>query len=1125
MRLLHTADLELVEFFDDSTPEYAILSHTWGDEEVTLQEMKPPGSAGNLKASNSLGQKKGYYKVRNAATVAARDGYKYIWVDTCCIDKTSSAELQEAINSMFRWYKKSARCYVYLVDVPPAEEERPEAVCSQFHRSRWFTRGWTLQELIAPRNLQFRARDWSYLGSKDEDKFIGLVSKITSIERSILRGQKSLAQLSVANRMRWASYRQTTRAEDIAYSMLGIFDVNMPLLYGEGKRAFMRLQEEILKKTSDQSIFSWTSYEPAANDEGSLYGLFAESPMRFRDSIGIQNFPPSPTTPSVPISSTSHGLCVQLYLRPDLEPYYATGTEDYFAILDCFVRIGDREFCPVLYLRRLGYDQYARVRPGYRKLLPPVDYQVPGYIEGYRTIYVREKPVYQIPELRIPAPVDILPADVLDGSRTIYQFEEAFPEERWNPDTLTLRPLFSQNSEIVGIFRFHNGMKREQKIDIAVGLNRILTMKWEAWCFQRRCRGESLKAAFEKINADIKQVCQKGAPRHWFSFQFMLGEDALVLSDARITAVQLQTRSYFSVSVFAKPEICTIRELTQINEPAKSLSIRVNHEHLMACFAVQDPLHAHNPRPAGEVHGVRTRGAQMLSKDWNTSQEIAKLFLVDDDVGRRRGLGHLHSAVAKGDAQLCHSIMDTIPNAASHRIHGWTPLHLAAALGNLDMVHCLLNHPSLESSASSIADQRTLSLLETPLHLLAAYAPFHKQCTGLQLFRAYLPSEESLTYLFSRNDIGETILHRAAAVGADQLIRLFIRLADERNAAYNRNAGFHEVIDTFRSDFIRQIDYVDNYGRTPLWHAAVGGSCSTISLLIDFGAQINLGDDWGITALHAACREGQEGACHCLLKAGASPHLETSTLGLSPVHYAAFFGHSKCLEVLFSFGADANVGSEVKPLHLAVAAGQLRCAQMLVSAGANAALPAKFVLQPDEDGTSIRLVSSAETLFEIAQLRGEQKMLQFVKALKQEAGDKAEPEERSLQPSEPNKAPRGVNSERAIQIQAMFCQATATVSQSRYAPFLVAPHAEGFSPTAQPTAERGMVGNTPGVNATGSSADSLKMHVTTAAPVSTTWHQGRSSTPQAIDPGARDNHRGLRGWTNLLRTRLSSKKA
>ena len=330
----------------------------------------------------------------------------------------------------------------------------------------------------------------------------------------------------------------------------------MPLLYGEGKRAFMRLQEEILKRTSDQSIFSWSSIETETSNEDSLYGLFAASPLQlplqFRDAIGIQNFPPSPTTQSVPITSTSLGLRVQLYLRPDLESYYATGIEDYYAILDRFVRIGDQEFCPVLWLRRLGFDQYARLRPQYRKLLPPVDYQVLDYIEGYRAVHVREKPVYHLPELRVLASLDVPETDLLDGSATLYQSEEAYPEARWNPDTSTLMPVFSRSTEIVGVFSFSNAAKREEKIDVAVGLTLNFGMKWGAWCFQRRAHDDSLASCFDRINADIKlHTLQTRSPLHWFSLQFNLGEDHLLLSDARVTAVQLQARSYFHISMLA----------------------------------------------------------------------------------------------------------------------------------------------------------------------------------------------------------------------------------------------------------------------------------------------------------------------------------------------------------------------------------------------------------------------------------------------------------------------------------------------------------------------------------------------------------------------------------------------
>lgn len=192
-------------------------------------------------------------KIREACAVARSHGYKYLWIDYCCIDKASSAELSEAINSMFQWYHDAAMCYAYLADVPAGDD--PHAVGSFFSRSRWFTRGWTLQELIAPRYLVFLSSDWKLLAKRSE--LAAVIEQITGIEDEVLTGWKPLRAVSVAKRMSWASGRQTTRVEDEAYALMGIFDIDMPTLYGEGARAFHRLQEEILRRIPDQSIFAW----------------------------------------------------------------------------------------------------------------------------------------------------------------------------------------------------------------------------------------------------------------------------------------------------------------------------------------------------------------------------------------------------------------------------------------------------------------------------------------------------------------------------------------------------------------------------------------------------------------------------------------------------------------------------------------------------------------------------------------------------------------------------------------------------------------------------------------------------------------------------------------------------
>lgn len=274
MRLVNTRTLELEEFFDTSTPDYAILSHTWEKEEIVFSDMTDLGKAR---------AKKGFAKLEGACHLAASQKYEYIWIDTCCIDKSSSAELSEAINSMYIWYEYSEVCYAYLSDV-----ENP----TQIGDSRWFTRGWTLQELIAPRYVEFYAADWDYLGNKRDPGLISTISRASLVAERVLAHETHPLEVSVAKRMYWASSRTTTRREDEAYCMMGLFGVNMPLLYGEGDKAFLRLQQEITKVTHDQSILAWYCAPSETSmlvdyPSCSLRGCFASSPSCFALSENI----------------------------------------------------------------------------------------------------------------------------------------------------------------------------------------------------------------------------------------------------------------------------------------------------------------------------------------------------------------------------------------------------------------------------------------------------------------------------------------------------------------------------------------------------------------------------------------------------------------------------------------------------------------------------------------------------------------------------------------------------------------------------------------------------------------------------------------------------------------------
>ncbi|KAK0385736.1 hypothetical protein NLU13_6913 [Sarocladium strictum] len=254
MRLINTQTLKLSEFYGDDVPPYAILSHTWGQNEVTFQEW----TAWQNGTDPTQAGREGFVKIRGACKQARSDMLDWLWVDTNCIDKTSSSELTEAINSMYTWYRDSEICYAFLADVPPLRLHGMEGdPFRAFRKSRWFTRGWTLQELLAPKRIDFFANTWTRIGNKSRS-LMRVVHEITTIELSYLLGMKDVAMASVAKRMSWLSRRRTTRTEDIAYCMLGIFEINMPLLYGEGVHAFTRLQNEIVRHVHDHTLFCWT---------------------------------------------------------------------------------------------------------------------------------------------------------------------------------------------------------------------------------------------------------------------------------------------------------------------------------------------------------------------------------------------------------------------------------------------------------------------------------------------------------------------------------------------------------------------------------------------------------------------------------------------------------------------------------------------------------------------------------------------------------------------------------------------------------------------------------------------------------------------------------------------------
>jgi len=364
MWLINTTTLDLEEFQTCPSGTYAILSHRWEEEELSFDEFRA-GKGRN---------KKSFRKVQKCCEQARRRSLNYAWIDTCCIDKRSSAELSEAINSMYQWYAGAEECYVYMSDVPVPSDDLFEPTASRriilppqcgntqassdtsehlsqeyktaFLQCRWFTRGWTLQELLAPANLYFFDNGWNCLGNNRN--LVEEVSKATGIERNVLLKHKELEECSIAERMSWAASRVTTRTEDVAYCLLDIFGVNMPLLYGEGESAFQRLQEVIIQQSDDESIFAWSG----VSEDGS--GLLASTPYDFRYCGNVMRHQSQERRSA--FSMTNRGLSIACELMPCAMNTYCFPIQSLKNCVNC----GVYQTC--IYLcRTVTDDQYIRV--------------------------------------------------------------------------------------------------------------------------------------------------------------------------------------------------------------------------------------------------------------------------------------------------------------------------------------------------------------------------------------------------------------------------------------------------------------------------------------------------------------------------------------------------------------------------------------------------------------------------------------------------------------------------------------------------------------------------------------------------------------------------------------------
>ncbi|KKP03515.1 hypothetical protein THAR02_04378 [Trichoderma harzianum] len=998
MRLLDARTLGLVDITDDSIPPYAILSHTWGDEEITIQQLRRLGGCSQTtlaspqtldKKRRAIVLKKGYIKISGAAQLAVSRGLDYIWVDTCCIDKTSSAELSEAINSMYLWYEKSAECYAYLSDVEPV---LAAADATAFHetlrRSRWFTRGWTLQELIAPKIVLFYAKDWGFLGQKHTPpEFTKAISDITNIDQEVLNGRIDPLQLSVSARMAWASHRNTTRLEDTAYCLMGLFQVNMPLLYGEGRRAFARLQEEIIQRTDDQSIFAWNSFDDQDEDPDALFGLLAQSPSQFKLAGSLQVLPPLPIYASAPSSMTNQGIRVQLYIQQRASEDQGAMEEDYYAILDCVKRDGDVYQCPALYLRRLSEDQYGRLRPKSQLFMPPPSATFLP-MDGYRSVYVRQQPIYyHLPQFRL-SPFNV-ESSLGSSDGVQYRLFDKYPTQNWNSATMTLKAQYSRKLQAMGIFRFQSVEKMDDKVDVVVGLRRLNTMEWEGWCFQLLHRDVSLEHTFHEVNKKIESIITGSSTIEITSktLRDSLGEDSCMTSSATVEGIQLQGRLYISIQVTQTAEIQTDKQLltvpaqqivmsksnqilnsTSANSGARALteiyclassSSYTLDEYTPLNWVVQPVRSRYSSNGKGTIRGDFLKPIHEFINVLRHEKKATDLSLTD----------HLALALFSGDAQQAGIILaykKANIEVPTEDYHGLAPLHWAVVGGSRNCIMLLLKegvntrrltrrglsaiHVSVlcnnkvfddlarlrgNPEREQLANARTNHFSETPLHLAAASTPDNE--VGLTFFKEFMDWSLEFIGLTPRNAFDETPLHRAAAGDSVGAIRA---LATRSYYCY--------------------VDNGDQYGRTPLWHAAAAGALKAITALVRLGASVDLTDDLGRSPLHAASRGGHHEAVSLLLEMGARTDIETNVLNLLPMDLAVMFGFSECLKLLLdSRWRIVTQENMDRTLLVAASFGTYECASLLCQHGANPFVTFENYLRY-EDGHAVVVEEEAD---------------------------------------------------------------------------------------------------------------------------------------------------------------------
>ncbi|KAI2486063.1 multiple ankyrin repeats single kh domain protein [Pyrenophora tritici-repentis] len=958
MRLLYTTSDEKLRWTEDligeKIPPYAILSHTWKEEqEVTFADLKDLDNAVDINTQS----KEGYQKLRFCAQQAKRDGLEHFWVDTCCIDKANNTELSEAINSMFRWYQNARRCYVFLSDVENHALEGDGE--SAFRKSRWFNRGWTLQELLAPKSVEFFSKEGERLGDKETLK--QTIHEITGIPIGALSGSK-LSEFDVAERFSWAENRQTTREEDGAYCLLGIFGIYMSLIYGEGKdNAIKRLQRKVQEASEDIAgasvnntktrsrsqevrlgkICSWLSApDPSTNYHKAHKQRQVETGVWLLESAKLKKWKESAAS-----RLWLYGIpgCGKTILSSTIIENLLQHCHDDISIVTAYFYFDfndTQKQDPELMLRSLLCQLLQR-----SVIIPKgVDALFSSCENGQRQplmhtlLEVTQQTVQDFTQVYVVL-------DALDECTQRLELMDVLETvARWELNNLHLLMTSRKERDIES--SLENYVKEEDTVCLQ---RNVVDQDIQRYVQQRLSDNKGL-AKWNKdaaIRQEIETALMRGARGmfRWAVCQLDTLEkcrNRVMLRKSLTTLPQTLDQTYDRILSAIREEDCEyamriLQWLTfsarplSVEEIAEVVAIDVGREPAFDRDEVlEDPLEALNI-----CSSLVTITMNKAEGRWKPAQQIISLahysvqeYLVSDRIrqgqAKRYNMQEVecHNAIAKGSLKYLTQLQKPLSKEVLERSA------LARYSSEFWSSHLRKTGDEIEQ-VSRLA--MSLMAMKEPAYL-----------TWIQLYDPDHPRDEP--------DVGKSLysvpmpLYYAANLGLGTITRLLLEQGADVNAqggVYGNalqaaSAGGHEQVVKMLLDKGADVNAQGGEYGNALQAASAGGHEQVVKMLLDKGANVNAqGGEYG-NALQAASAKGQEQVVKTLLDNGADVNAQGGFYG-NALQAASARGYEQVVKMLLDKGADVNVqdGEYGNALRAASYGGHEQVVKMLLDKGAD----------------------------------------------------------------------------------------------------------------------------------------------------------------------------------------------